>query len=657
MKKNMSKLNNTENALHENSREFNDKVPTLHKVNLNELGRKPIHRSKSADKKPTGTGLLSPRSLPPLLKINTKNPSEHSDLISPRYNKNKFQPRFADKILKRVKSDLSVLESSSTDYFSDVPHNYDTKRKRVISRSKKNESKDKKRTEGPEVTESKFDHSLVQTKSDFSMESPQLLLKSETTEEIKEDTEISIQQSRPSIEESSPDEIAINKNNKSTNLPDPQLEATHKKKSTEKLDVPKKCDPISPRVDLFSELDFNSVSVSSPFMKHDGNPSTFLSSPRLISKVCENRRKKSLKSNDTKTRRKSDKEEKQKNKVNSKETKLKSSSHVSEFTESTQFTDPPFQEKKESDADIDLKFQKFFNLPGEVVVREFQCVLLRNRKPKAAGTLYISQKYICFGAINKVGSKIKEMILFKDITVISFNSSREAITIGVSPDIYTSNSIIFKSFAAPNEAHKFITDLWKRQNVNHKQELNDIEELEAGEEQNVSPTKIVEEEDWRLILKGGKTVKYNRDEVIIHAGECKRKIFQITRGQCRIVKDNHVVTNIGPNNDGLFGEMSFLDDSASQVTVIANEKTTIHVIEAYYLNILFQRYPRLAARFYRHLSCLLSRRCTQTLSPTPITQRDPSCTSFHNETESHIVDLIEDSSSESWSSEEEDKCL
>eukprot|EP01124_Arcella_intermedia_P026369 TRINITY_DN4941_c0_g1_i1.p1 TRINITY_DN4941_c0_g1~~TRINITY_DN4941_c0_g1_i1.p1 ORF type:complete len:1664 (+),score=378.11 TRINITY_DN4941_c0_g1_i1:107-5098(+) len=654
MKKNMSKLSkNTETTL-ENSTQVNDKEIPVKRVNFNEIGRKPINRSKSADKKPTGTGLLSPRSLPPLMKINTKSTNEPNDLISPRYNRNKFQPRFADKILKRVKSDISVLESSSTDSFSDIPQNCDfkdPKRKRVISRSKKNESRIKKRTDAPETTELKLDNSLIQTKSDVSMDSPHLL-KSETTDEMtKEETEISItQQSKPSFEEN------LNKNNKTS---DSHLVVPLKKKSAseEKLDVPKKCDPISPRVDLFSELDFNSVSVSSPFMNHYGAPSSFLSSPRLISKVCENRRKKSVKSNETKSRRKSDKEEKQKNKVNSmKEPKLKPN-NLSECPDPLVVDPLPVQKEGEG---TDAKFQKFFSLPGEVVVREFQCVLLRNRKPKAAGTLYISQKYICFGAINKVGSKIKEMILFKDITVISYNSSREAITIGVSPDIYTSISIIFKSFAAPNEAHKFITDLWKRQNVHHKQELKDEEELEApGEEQIASPTKIVEEEDWRLILKGGKTVKYMRDEVIIHEGEYKRKIFQITRGQCRIVKDDHIIANIGPNNDGLFGEMSFLDDTASQVTVIANEKTTIHVIEAYYLNILFQRYPRLAARFYHHLSCLLSRRCTsQTLTSDPlsppITQRDPP---FHNETESHIVDFIEESSSESgdWSTEEEDK--
>jgi hypothetical protein len=92
-------------------------------------------------------------------------------------------------------------------------------------------------------------------------------------------------------------------------------------------------------------------------------------------------------------------------------------------------------------------------------------------------------------------------------------------------------------------------------------------------------------------------------------GEKPRALFQIGSGCCKVVKEGmHENPTLGPD-DGVFGEIvsflcnselprkSFLEDNVATASVVARETTRIHIIEAYFLNILFQHHPDLAGRF------------------------------------------------------------
>jgi len=58
----------------------------------------------------------------------------------------------------------------------------------------------------------------------------------------------------------------------------------------------------------------------------------------------------------------------------------------------------------------------------------------------------------------------------------------------------------------------------------------------------------------------------------------------------------------------VFGEVKFLHTSIDGANVVAQEKIIVQTIEAYYLNILFQTFPELAAKFYNFLATSLCER-------------------------------------------------
>jgi len=89
------------------------------------------------------------------------------------------------------------------------------------------------------------------------------------------------------------------------------------------------------------------------------------------------------------------------------------------------------------------------------------------------------------------------------------------------------------------------------------------------------------------------------------------RLFQISTGSCRIEKSiDEDVTHIATISDGeIFGEIAFLEGSGATASVVADEdNTVIHVIEGYYLDILFDYFPHLSGRFYHYLATVLSTR-------------------------------------------------
>ena len=65
-----------------------------------------------------------------------------------------------------------------------------------------------------------------------------------------------------------------------------------------------------------------------------------------------------------------------------------------------------------------------------------------------------------------------------------------------------------------------------------KKEPSSPESSAMMDKQNVR--KVLSSEDWDLILKGAKTLKIPKDTVILSQGEQYQRIFQITKGVCRI---------------------------------------------------------------------------------------------------------------------------
>ena len=128
---------------------------------------------------------------------------------------------------------------------------------------------------------------------------------------------------------------------------------------------------------------------------------------------------------------------------------------------------------------------------------------------------------------------------------------------------------------------------------------------------------MLTEEDRALILKGAKCVTYQKDDAVINQGDQFQRIFQLSRGGCRIEKmddtgQRAVLGRMVPDDGAVFGEISFLEGGAASASVIADENDTqVFVIEGYFLNVLFEKYPSMGGRFYHFLAQMLSKRLKQ----------------------------------------------
>jgi len=90
-------------------------------------------------------------------------------------------------------------------------------------------------------------------------------------------------------------------------------------------------------------------------------------------------------------------------------------------------------------------------------------------------------------------------------------------------------------------------------------------------------------------------------------------IFQVSKGSCRIEKKEASKLQIlGKIERSIFGEISFLEGGVASASVIADvDNTTVHIIEGYFLNILFQYHSELAGRFFNYICNVLSKRLSE----------------------------------------------
>uniref|UniRef100_A0A6B2KX66 Cyclic nucleotide-binding domain-containing protein n=1 Tax=Arcella intermedia TaxID=1963864 RepID=A0A6B2KX66_9EUKA len=271
------------------------------------------------------------------------------------------------------------------------------------------------------------------------------------------------------------------------------------------------------------------------------------------------------------------------------------------------------------DTGIDEKISKHFHgekeLLDEVVVREFSCSLLKHpSKVKSTGQLLITQHFVLFvGSAGKVGfGKIRFYYSFKDIAAITFNPTPQTLAVTISkPDEAT---VVFGSFCStPAEVYRFVAELWKR-HTDGAVDLDEQAPISPGTDWDLKA-----EMDWKKIFKGGKVCKFEKNECIVREGDMTHKIYHLVQGKCRVEKGNgEIVQYIYPGKMGLFGEMSFIEGKPSPFSVIAEEKSLVHLCEGYYLNILFQRYPAIASRFYNYLAVVLAKRRVLDLKGEPL---------------------------------------
>eukprot|EP01124_Arcella_intermedia_P024641 TRINITY_DN4207_c0_g1_i1.p1 TRINITY_DN4207_c0_g1~~TRINITY_DN4207_c0_g1_i1.p1 ORF type:complete len:1312 (+),score=378.60 TRINITY_DN4207_c0_g1_i1:111-3938(+) len=121
---------------------------------------------------------------------------------------------------------------------------------------------------------------------------------------------------------------------------------------------------------------------------------------------------------------------------------------------------------------------------------------------------------------------------------------------------------------------------------------------------------------WDELIEGCSVHTFQKGDVIVRQGDITNgRLYLISQGKCQeritFSDGSHSVTEI---EEGLmFGESSFLlgDNSASEIIAL-EENTTISVIEAYFVNILFQHRPVIAGKFYFHLGKMMHKKLNHT---------------------------------------------
>mmetsp|Transcript_15871 Transcript_15871/g.47673 ORF Transcript_15871/g.47673 Transcript_15871/m.47673 type:complete len:1703 (-) Transcript_15871:102-5210(-) len=157
---------------------------------------------------------------------------------------------------------------------------------------------------------------------------------------------------------------------------------------------------------------------------------------------------------------------------------------------------------------------------------------------------------------------------------------------------------------------------------------------------------------WDILLRGAKTLKFEKQDVITVEGAKDQRIYQVISGKCIISKQANPldaptasemmvhytgsveIATLYPGD--IFGESQFLDPrAAASATVTAATSATILVLEGYFLNTLFRQaaHQALASHFFRFLLSLVaerllrSGRSSQFHIPTPKSFHDSSSSS------------------------------
>lgn len=271
------------------------------------------------------------------------------------------------------------------------------------------------------------------------------------------------------------------------------------------------------------------------------------------------------------------------------------------------------EESKEGNF-LDKEFRLKFGLPDdEVTIKCSPCIL--KGVMKKHGTLFVSQRYVCFES-HVFGLTTKEVISLSKVTKIEVSKKREL-------KIATKSKKIYLILENLDEFHSLLVSLCSNSSDTQEEgpEYADPKVLKARKSQKKIFGSSSHEEsdfsggmtklDWNKVQQGFKCITYKRDEPIITQGTMHHRIYQIAKGRCRIEIQRDSDTQIvGYVEEGaLLGEMSFLEDTAATASVISDEDSVdVYVLEGCFINILFVKFPDLAGRFYCYLASVIATR-------------------------------------------------
>jgi len=255
----------------------------------------------------------------------------------------------------------------------------------------------------------------------------------------------------------------------------------------------------------------------------------------------------------------------------------------------------------------DKTLQKDYDLPpDEIILRVYKVRVASFVKISDFITwLYVTDHYLCcksktHGKIKLEISKIKEPQMYKGY--IKLNSKVNFTHLDFKSFIDTETSSLFY----------FIRAIWERENdkeiLSHTR--SERPKIQTGSS-DISVLSIVNplnystltEEDWKLILKGARTIIVSPDNPIAE-GSDSRYLYRIVSGSVVLKTPTRELFTLKEGD--IFGEITFLTGPSGTVyEAFPKEVTKLSVIEPYYFGPLFQHYPSIAGKFYAWIASIL----------------------------------------------------
>ncbi len=122
------------------------------------------------------------------------------------------------------------------------------------------------------------------------------------------------------------------------------------------------------------------------------------------------------------------------------------------------------------------------------------------------------------------------------------------------------------------------------------------------------------EDDRRLLTETAEHRRYAPGEVILAEGECRNALFVIQEGRARVERAHMEfsleIAKLGPGD--LFGDMGFIEGLPASASIIAEEPTTVEIIDVDHVRTLIERDAGFYGRFYQSIAKMLSRRLRET---------------------------------------------
>src|SRR5271157_2515950 len=120
--------------------------------------------------------------------------------------------------------------------------------------------------------------------------------------------------------------------------------------------------------------------------------------------------------------------------------------------------------------------------------------------------------------------------------------------------------------------------------------------------------------DWALVADKASRVHFKEGQLLVQKGKKTNGVYLLLKGIAQVqIPSQPTAPAIGPGE--ICGEMSFLEDAAASVNVVAEGDVEAYHLDRPALQSLFELFPHLASRFYRSLATNLSHRLRDLIGP------------------------------------------